>query len=176
MRSRYTIREPGGLYFITCTVVQWIPLFTRKPYFDILIDSLRFCRQHKGLKIYAYVILDNHMHLVVAGDKLTDIIRDFKSYTAKLLIARLGQDQKTWVLNQLQYYKQANKTRSDYQVWQEGFHPQQIVSEEMLHQKIDYLHHNPVRIGVVAQPEDWVYSSARDYAGGKGLIELDALD
>ena len=72
-------------------------------------------------------------------------------------------------------YKQPTKTRSTYQVWQEGFHPQQIVSEEMLHQKVNYLHHNPVRIGVVEQPEDWVYSSARDYAGGKGLIELDAL-
>ena len=113
---------------------------------------------------------------MVAGEKLTDIIRDFKSYTAKLLIARLEQDQKTWVLNQFQYHKQPTKTKSDYQVWQEGFHPQQIVSEEMLHQKVDYLHHNPVRIGVVERPEDWVYSSARDYAGGKGLIELDALD
>jgi putative transposase len=123
MRSRYTIREPGVPYFITCTVVKWIPLFTRKPYFDILIDTLQFCRQHKGLKIYAYVILDNHLHLVVAGDKLTDILRDFKSYTAKLLIARLEQDQKTWVLNQFRYYKQPTKTRSDYQVWQEGFHP-----------------------------------------------------
>ena len=83
MRSRYTIREPGFPYFITCTVVKWIPLFTRKPYFDLLIDSFQFCRQHKGLKVYAYVILDNHLHLVVTGPKLADIIRDFKSYTAK---------------------------------------------------------------------------------------------
>jgi REP element-mobilizing transposase RayT len=98
MRSRYTIRELGVPYFITFTVVKWIPIFTRKPYFDILIDTLRFCRQYKDLKVYAYVILDNHLHLVVAGDKLTDIIRDFKSYTAKLLIARLEQDQKTKVL------------------------------------------------------------------------------
>ena len=132
MRTRYTIREPGVPYFITCTVVKWLPIFTRKPYLDILIDALRFCRQHKGLKIYAYAILDNHLHLVAAGDKLADTIRDFKSYTAKRLIARLEQDQKTWVLNQLQYYKQPTKTQSDYQVWQEGFHPQQIVSEEML--------------------------------------------
>lgn len=175
MRSRYTIREPGGHYFVTCTVVNWLPIFTRKPYFDILIDSLQFCRQHKALKVYAYVILDNHLHLVVAGDKLTDIIRDFKSYTAKGLIARLEQDQKTWVLNQLQYYKQPNKTRSDYQVWQEGFHPQQIISEEMLRQKIDYLHHNPVRAGLVARPEDWLYSSAGHYAGGTGIIDLDEL-
>jgi len=138
MRTRYTIRTPSVPHFITCTTVQWLPLFTRKPYFDILLDSLKFCRQHKGLKLYAYVILDNHLHLVVAADKLTDIIRDFKSYTAKLLIARLEQDQKTWVLNQLQYYKKSNKIKSAYQVWQEGFHPQQIISEAMLHQKIDY--------------------------------------
>ena len=77
--------------------------------------------------------------------------------------------------NEKQRTKQPTKIRSDYKVWQEGFHPQQIVSQEMLHQKIDYLHHNPVRIGLVPRPEDWVYSSARNYAGGKGLIELDAL-
>ncbi len=109
---------------------------------------------------------------MVAADKLSDLIRDFKSCTAKRLIAQLEQDQKTWVLNQLQYYKQANKTGSDYQVWQEGFHPQQIVSEAMLQQKIDNLHHNPVRIGVVARPEDWLYSSARDFTGGKGIMEI----
>jgi REP element-mobilizing transposase RayT len=120
--------------------------------------------------------MDNHLHLVAAGDKLTDLIRDFKSYTAKQIVSRLQQDQKTWVLNQLQYWKQSNKIRSDYQVWQEGFHPQQIVSEAMLRQKIEYLHHNPVRAGLVAQAEDWLYSSARDYAGGKGIIELDALE
>jgi putative transposase len=175
MRSRYITRESGVPYFITCTVVNWIPIFTRKPYFDILIDSLQFCRHRKSLKLYAYVILDNHLHLVVAGDRLTDIIRDFKSYTAKLLIARLERDQKTWVLNQFQYHKQPTKTKSAYQVWQEGFHPQQIVSEEMLQQKIDYLHHNPVRIGVVERPEDWMYSSARDYVGRRGIIGLDAL-
>ena len=82
------------------------------PDFDI-IDSLQFCRQHKVLKIHAYVILDNHLHLVAAGENLTDIIRDYKSYTARLLIARLEQDQKTWVLNQFQYYKQPTKTKSD---------------------------------------------------------------
>jgi putative transposase len=77
------------------------------------VRPYKFCQQHKGLKVYAYVTLDNHLHLVVAGDKLADTIRDFKSYTAKQLIARLEQDQKTWVLNQLQYHKQPTKTRSD---------------------------------------------------------------
>jgi len=176
MRTRYAIKEPDSPHFLTCTVVQWIPLFTRKPYFDILLDALRFCRRHKGLKIYAYVILDNHLHLVVSGPKLADTIRDFKSFTAKRLLARLEQDDKTWVLNQLQYWKRPDKTRSDYQVWQEGYHPQAIVGDEMMRQKIDYIHLNPVRLGVVARPEDWVYSSAGDYAGKKGIMELDVFD
>ena len=175
MRSRYTIGDPEATYFITCTVVEWIPIFTRKPYLDILIDSLQFCRQYKGLKIYAYVILDNHLHLVVAGNRLKDIIRDFKSYTAKRIISLLEEERKTWVLNQLQYYKKATKTESLYQIWQEGFHPKEIISEEMLEQKIDYLHNNPVRIGMVEEPEYWVYSSARDFAGEEGILELDAL-
>lgn len=157
-------------------MVKWIPIFTRKPYFEVLIDSLQFCRQHKGLKIYAYVILDNHLHLVVGGDRLTDILRDFKSYTAKRVIALLEEERKTWVLNQLQYYKKPTKTESHYQVWQEGFHPQEISSEEMLYQKTVYLHDNPVRIGVVEEPGHWVYSSARDFAGEKSILELDILD
>jgi REP element-mobilizing transposase RayT len=176
MRSRDTVKEPDAPHFITGTVVQWIPLFTRKSYFDILLDALQFCRQHKGLKIFAFVILDNHLHLVVSGPKLADIIRDFKSYTAKRLIAQLEQDDKTWALNQLQYWKRPDKTKSDYQVWQEGFHPKVIVGDEMLRQKIEYIHLNPVRTGVVERPEDWVYSSARDYAGGKGIMELDVFE
>jgi putative transposase len=175
MRSRYTIRESGVPYFLTCTVVNWLPLFTRKPYFDLLLDALKFYRQHKGLKIYAYVILDNHLHLVAAAPDLTATLRDFKSYTAKRLLAQLEQDRKTWALNQLRYYKQPTKTRSHYQVWQEGFHPQQIISEAMLRQKLDYLHHNPVRAGLVAQPEDWLYSSAGDYAGGTGVMAIDPI-
>jgi hypothetical protein len=136
---------------------------------------------------------------VVAGDRLTDIIRDFAqarrlchqvgwSYPAKRLSARSvgwalptnipSALRKWWAVPtlHLKHYKQRTKARSDFQVWQEGFHPQQIVSQEMLHQKIDCLHHNPVRASLVARPEDWVYSSARDYAGGKGVIELDALE
>jgi putative transposase len=175
MRSRYTIREPDFPYFITCTVVNWIPLFTRKPYFDLLLDSLRFCRREKGLKVHAYVILDNHLHLVAAGPDLAGTIRDFKSYTAKVLIAQLEQDQKIWVLNLLRYHKKPAKIKSDYQIWQEGYHPQQIISEAILIQKIDYLHHNPVRAGLVARPEDWLYSSARHYTGGSSIMDVDAL-
>ena len=132
MRTRYRIVEPGSYYFATATIVEWIPVFTRKPYFDIIIESLNFCRNNKGLNIFTYVIMDNHVHLLISGDKLSNIIRDFKRHTAKELIKNLKEDGKEWILSQLKFHKIAYKKASDYQVWQEGFHPKEIYSEEVL--------------------------------------------
>jgi REP element-mobilizing transposase RayT len=67
MRTRYKILEPGQPYFLTATIVQWLPVFTRKSYLDAVLDGLTFYRQNKGLKLFAYVILDNHIHLVAAA-------------------------------------------------------------------------------------------------------------
>jgi len=176
MRSRYRITEENYPYFMTTTTVAWIPVFTRKPYLELLINSLNFCRQHKDLKILAYVIMDNHIHLVVAGEKLSDTIKEFKSYTAREIVLLAQEENKSWLLNQLQFHKHDHKTDSHHQVWQEGFHPQQIYSEEVLRQKVAYLHHNPVRAGLVARAEDWFYSSARNYAGLPAPLEIDLLE
>ena len=176
MRTRYKIFESNPLYFITCTTVAWIPIFTRRPYFQILLNTLNFCRQNKGLKIFAYAILDNHLHLFAAGDNLAKIIKEFKSYTAKEIIRQAKEEEKGWLLSQLKYHKLEHKKESGYQVWQEGFHPKMITSEEMLEQKVNYIHHNPVRIGVVDKAEDWLYSGARNYLGLPGLLEIDALE
>ncbi len=86
MRSRYKIINEGQLYFITSTIIQWIPVFISEKYFDIIIDSLKFCRKEKGLKIYAYVLIDNHIHLMVSGEKLELIIQSFKRHTAKEIL------------------------------------------------------------------------------------------
>jgi len=176
MRSRYKINETGQIYFITCTIIEWIPVFTRKPSIGILIDSLAFCRLNKGLKIFAYVILDNHLHLLLSGDNLSNTIKDLKRHTAREIINLAQKEEKSWLLNQFKYYKRKHKSDSDYQVWQEGFHPQQIISEEMLRQKIEYIHHNPVRIGLVEKAEDWLYCSARNYLDFESVIEIDALE
>jgi len=176
MRTRYRIVEPGSYYFATSTIVEWIPLFTRKPYFDIIVESLQFCRKNKGLKLYAYVIMDNHVHLLISGDNLSDIIRDFKRHTAKELIKILKEDGKQWVLSQLKFHKLAYKKDSNYQVWQEGFHPQIVYSDDVLHQKIEYIHDNPVRAGFVEKPEDWLYSSARNYWGLNYILDLDPIE
>jgi len=176
MRTRYKITDAGHIYFITCTIVEWIPVFTRKAYIDILINPLTFCRRNKGLKIFAYAILDNHLHLVISGDNLSNTIKDFKRHTAREIINLAQKEEKSWLLNQFKFYKQKHKTDSDYQVWQEGFHPRQIISEDMVRQKIEYIHHNPVKIGVVEKAEDWLYSSARNYLGFDAVMEIDALE
>jgi putative transposase len=176
MRTRYKIIDTGKIYFITATTIEWLPVFTRKPYFEVLLDSFNYSRTNKGLKIYAYVIMDNHFHLTCQGDNLGKIIKEIKSHTAREIVKLAEQENKTWLLNQLSFYKLKHKVDSIHQVWQEGNHPKQISSEEMLRQKMDYLHHNPVRAGLADKPEDWPYSSARNWAGLPGTLEIDLLE
>ncbi|MBI4377577.1 MAG: transposase [Nitrospinae bacterium] len=176
MRTRYHLIENNGLYFVTSTTVEWIPVFTKKQYFDIIIHSLEFCRLHKGLKLFAYVIMDNHVHFIISSDNLSQIVKDFKSFTAREIIKYAKADDKRWLLNQLEFYKKSYKRESDYQVWQEGFHPQMIITEDMLRQKIEYIHNNPVKRGFVERPEYWIYSSAENYLSGKGCLEIDLIE
>ncbi|MFQ5706708.1 MAG: transposase [bacterium] len=176
MRSRYKFIEKEAIYFVTCTIVEWLPVFTHGKYFEILIDSLKFCQHHKDLEIYAFVLLDNHLHLVVFGPELSLIVGSFKKFTARQVINSLKKDHKDWLLTELAFYKKRYKTKSDYQVWQEGSHPQLIISDEMLIQKIEYIHYNPVKRGLVDKPEHWRYSSARNYfLGDHSIIEINRL-
>lgn len=176
MRSRYKVAELKYPHFITCTIVGWLPVFTRARYLDIITASLTFCRQQKGLRLHAYVILDNHLHLVVSSDNLSQVIRDFKRHTAKEILAIARQENKLWLLKQFEFCKSGHKSHSHHQVWQEGFHPQAITTDDMLRQKLEYIHDNPVKLGLVDRPEDWRYSSARNYLGQDGVLEIDLIE
>ena len=176
MRTRYRIVDNSYPYFLTCTIIEWLPVFTRQPYFEIVIDSLKYCRERKGLKIFAYVVMDNHLHLVAEGERLGATIKEFKSYTAKGIIELATDEGKDWLLNQFEFFKARHKTESRYQVWQEGFHPQLLDSEEMLTQKVEYIHENPVKAGLVEKAEDWWYSSAKNYMEQGGVMEIDELE
>lgn len=175
MRSRYKIFDHAPPHFLTHTIVAWAPVFTRRPYFDLILQTLSFCRQNKGLKLFAWVVLDNHMHLLVSGDQVPKIMKEFKSFTAREIIRLAREDGRDWLLAHFKTNKLAHKNQSAYQVWQEGYHPQQIQTERMLEQKIAYIHQNPVTAGLVDNPEDWPYSSARNYLGLEGLLEIDPL-
>ena len=172
MRSRYRINAENAAHFITSTVVEWLPVFTTSACCDILVRSFDYCRQHKGLRIYAWVILDNHFHAIVSGPNLAETLRDLMKFTARQILDQLKLEGRQWLLNQLAYFCAAHKRESVHQVWQEGVHPQSIASDEMMLQKLEYLHNNPVKRGLVASPEHWVYSSAHEWLPGASAAML----
>jgi len=169
MRSRYAITEPGN-YFLTATIVEWLPIFYGPEACSILVDSLDFCRKHKGLKLRAYVIMENHLHLIAEAEDLSTVMQSFKSFTAKRIVEYARSPNREWLHRQFLLYKKRYKEDSTYQVWQEGFHPQRIQGEAMLTQKMRYIHENPVRRGYVDLPEHWRYSSARNYLGDTHVV------
>jgi REP element-mobilizing transposase RayT len=170
-RSRYKITQQSAPHFVTLTVLHWIPVFTRPQTVGILLDSLRFL-MGEGLKVYAYVILENHVHMVVQSEQLGKDIARFKSYTARRLILYLTEHNVRTVLDQLLFYKKVHKSDRAYQFWQEGVHPELIQNQEMMYQKVEYIHQNPVTRGYIDQARHWRYSSARDYEGETGLIDV----
>ena len=171
-RTRYRVFENQSPHFLTCTVVNWLPLFASPPVVDILYTSWRFLQAHERLTLYAYVVMENHLHLVASSPDLSKEIGDFKSFTARQIIDYLKEKNAEAVLMQLAQSKLAHKQDREYQVWQEGSHPQLIQDEAMMRQKIEYIHNNPVRRGYVDDPIHWRYSSARNYAGLPGLIDV----
>lgn len=171
-RSSYKFTDNDQPHFLTSTVVEWIPLFSNPEIVETIFDSLRFLQRERNLVVYAYVILENHMHMIASCTDLHKTMKEFKSYTATQIIDYLEESDSRGLLEILQRAKLAHKTESKHQVWQEGSHPEQITSEEMMRQKVEYIHSNPVKRGYVDEAVHWRYSSARNYAGEKGLIDV----
>jgi REP element-mobilizing transposase RayT len=174
-RSRYKIYEPTHPHFITCTVLHWIPIFTRTQTTDIIFDSLKYLQQNDNLQIYAYVILENHLHLVASSNDIGASMTKFKKYTARQIIDLLKSNNVKTILDQLEFYKKAHKKDRDFQLWQEGIQPKLITTEAMMIEKINYIHQNPVKRGYVDEAKHWRYSSARDYEGINGLIQIEKM-
>ncbi len=172
MSRKYKIRDQDQLYFVTFTVIRWLDVFTRREYRDIFMDSLRYCQQYKGLDLYAYCIMTNHVHMIIGrrgtGD-LQGIIRDIKKYTSVKIIEAVKdnpqesrKDLLMWMFERTGRYNPNNKI---YQFWEQHSHPIELNTNIMLEQRLEYIHNNPVKAGIVLSPEDYLYSSAINYAG-----------
>jgi len=166
----------GGLFYLTFTVVGWADVFTRKIYTDELVKNLIYCQANKDLEIYAYVVMTNHLHMIVARKDeqlLSDWIRDFKSYTAKqflkLILENPQESRKEWLEMIFRYHGKGTKQNKDFAFWQKDSHPIPLWSAEVIKQKENYIHQNPVRAGFVAEPQDWILSSASPYSPIKVL-------
>ena len=171
--------SPGYVYYITLTVVEWIDIFSRPVYKHILVDSLNYCVANKGLKIYCWCLMSNHLHMIASAsgeDSLSDILRDFKKFTSKAIIKavqEVPESRRDWMLNLYWYAGKNNNKIRYYKFWQDGNEAKEIHTTAFLDEKMNYIHDNPVRAELLAKPEDYLYSSARDYAGEKGLVEIE---
>lgn len=176
----YKIRDQQGMYYLTFTVIDWLDVFTRKSYRDMLLDSLEYCQKEKGLSIHAYVIMSNHIHCILSSKtgKLSDTIRDFKSHTSKAIINAIQVDtesRREWMLPLFERKGLKNVRNKSFQFWQQSNHPIELHTNHFVDQKLDYIHNNPVKAGWVEKPEEYIYSSAKNYAGEMGLIEVELI-
>jgi len=177
--SHYKIHE-GYLHFLTLTVVDWVDIFTRPIYAETVIESLAYCQREKGLLLNAYVIMPNHIHMLAGGkgNSLSNILRDFKQFTSRRIVEQVKtepESRRQWLLQRFREVAQSGNRVRYNQFWQAGNHPKVCYSEKFTRQKLNYIHQNPVKARLVYNPEDYVWSSARDYAGGRGPIDVDLL-
>ncbi|MBT3302854.1 MAG: transposase [Bacteroidetes bacterium] len=181
MSTAYKFSNPDGIYFVTFTTVEWVDVFTRLSNIEIVLDSLRFCQKDKGLLIHAWCIMSNHMHLIIsrnAKDELAGIVRDFKKFTSSMIIKAIQEkpeSRRNWMLWIFKSAGQKNPNNKNFQVWQQDNHPEELISNKFIDQKLDYIHNNILETGIVENAEDYLYSSARDYAGLRGLLDIEFL-
>jgi len=169
--------DEGIYYFLTLTVIEWINIFTTRKYFEILVNSLKFC-QKQGLKIHGYVLMTNHIHLLVSAIKkpLASLIQSFKRYTTKEIKKALEQDKRRYILKLIEN-SFSKKKGSSFQIWQTSNYPELIKTDRFLLQKLEYIHNNPVKAGYVLKPEDYLFSSARNYElNDDSVIKVDKID
>ncbi|WP_236613278.1 MULTISPECIES: REP-associated tyrosine transposase [Rhodonellum] len=179
MGEAYQIRDQETPYFLTFQVVGWADVFSRKCYRDIILESLNYCRKEKGMYLFGYVIMTNHLHLIIQqknGD-LSGLVRDFKKFTSKSLLKAVKENpqesRKEWLEMIFGYHAKFNKRSGLKQFWTHENHAVELYRAEVLESRLKYIHENPVRAGWVESPEDYLYSSARNYSGLSGLIEID---
>jgi len=171
-RSRYRFFETEYPYFITNTIVAWLPVFAQPSFVEIVLDSWRFLQRERGVQIFGYVVMENHLHWIAQGTDLPQQVGRFKSFTARSIIDAMEERGFKTMLDELRFFKLRHKVDQKYQLWQEGSHPEQIQSDDMMLQKLGYAHDNPIRRGYVDEARHWRYSSARNYEGQKGLIDV----
>jgi REP element-mobilizing transposase RayT len=181
MNGGYVIRDQKLPYFMTFTVVDWVDVFTRKIYRDIVIDSLNYCIKNKGMILYSYVIMSNHIHVIVQSNdvNLSDLVRDFKKWVAKNIIHQIidgNESRNDWMLKRFEFAAINNKRNDKRQFWQISNHFEEVFTEEFFWTKINYIHMNPVRSGIVSKASDYLYSSASNYVGKPSLIDVTLAD
>jgi len=179
MSERYKIYDQDRQYFITFATERWVDVFTRPVYKEIIVESIRYCQTNKGLIVYGWCLMTNHLHMIIGRngkDKMEDIVRDFKKYTSvqvsRAIESNESESRKEWMLKIFSAAAEESIKHTHHKFWQNEYHPVELFYNAMIDQKLEYIHNNPVKEGVVEYPEEHLYSSARNYAGKRGLLEV----
>ena len=177
----YKIRDQTKPHFLTFTVVDWIDVFTRKRYKDLIVDSLNYCIANKEMIVFGYVIMSNHMHIIMQSSvgRISDLVRDFKKHTAKSVLRSIKEEpesRREWMLERFAKAKDSHSRNTTYQFWKYGSHPKELFTEKFMWSKLHYIHMNPVRAGLVEKASEYVYSSATNYVKSNGKVNVTLLD
>ena len=183
MSTKYKFRDQKEIYFITYTVVNWIDVFIRNEYKEVLIKSWNYCIENKGLEIYGWCIMTSHVHMIIGStkDKLQDIVRDMKKHTSSELKKAIEQNKhesrREWMLCMMKRAGKINNNNSNFQFWIQDNHPNVLDTIEIAWQRLDYIHNNAVVSGYVDKAEEFVDSSASDYFyDNKGKVPIKRLN
>lgn len=180
MSRNYKFHNKSGLYFVSFATVNWIDVFTRQKYFDVLSDSLIYCRKEKGMEVYAYCFMPSHLHLIFRdiNENPSGLIRDSKRHTSRKIIQVIERNpqesRKEWLLDMFEGAGKKKTNIRKYQFWQHHNKPIELWSLKVIKQKIDYIHNNPIESGFVTNAEDWKYSSARNFMDDDTILEIDS--
>jgi putative transposase len=181
MSRNYKFHNPSAVYFVSFAMVYWIDVFTRQEYFKVLGDSIDYCRKEKGMELFGYCFMPNHVHFIFRSDKEdpSGLLRDFKMHTSKQMIRSIQENpqesRKEWLLWMFERAGKKKENVSTYQFWQHHNKPIEIWSPKVAKQKLDYIHNNPVISGFVTEATEWKYSSARNFAEDHTILEIDAI-
>ncbi len=178
--ARYKIIDDNGIYFTSHTVVEWLPIFQEQKYFEIVVRSLKYRQDNKGLCIFGYVVMLTHFHLMAQteeGVKFQDVMRDTKEFTSKQISSQLEKDGQSLSLYVFKKAAEKEKGKRKYKVWQDEYDFQIIYTNNVCRQKLRYMHDNPVHKGFVRMPECWRYSSARNYIlGDNSVLSIERIE
>lgn len=184
VREENNIIEQDACYYLKFNVVDCIDIFIRPVYKQIIVESLNYFIEKKGLTVYAWCLMTNHLHLMAQAKKgygLSIIAHEYKKFTTKIILEDIVVEpevRRNWMMKKFEEASTSLKLLDKFQVWQTSISPLHIDLKraDMLEEQLDHIHNNPVRDRIVLAPEDYLHSSAKDYAGGRGLVNVQVLN
>jgi putative transposase len=178
MSDKYKISGGDELYFVTFTIVEWIKILADDAFKMIIIEAIRYYQNNKGLNVYAYCIMPNHIHMIIQAPgnfTVSAFLRDLKKYTSRAIVHKLESEKPEGYLEILDKFRKAGeplKRIKQYKVWQDGNQAKVLYSNTFTLQKLTYIHNNPVKYGLCDEPWKYAFSSAANYAGRESVLEV----